>query len=57
MPAPTDSRPWTNELIPELPEDPSRLELLTYIACAMRRQLEITMPDGAEIVDGVLHLP
>ena len=49
--------PWTLELIPELPERPSEKELLTFIACALRRQLEITMPDGATMVNGELVLP
>ena len=39
--------PWTRELIPELPDGASESETLTFIACALRRQLQITMPEGA----------
>ncbi|MEM8931881.1 MAG: hypothetical protein AAGE94_11945 [Acidobacteriota bacterium] len=50
-------RPWTEELIPAAPERASQRQLLTYIACAMRRQLEISMPEGATLQDGELVLP
>lgn len=51
------TRPWTEELIPELPENPSEKALLVFIACALRRQLELLMPEGAEMVNGELVLP
>jgi hypothetical protein len=57
MPMMEASLPWTVELIPELPEGATQQELLTFIACAMRRQLEIQMPDGAQLVNGELVIP
>ena len=51
------SLPWTLELIPELSETASEKEILMFIACALRRQLQITMPPGAAMVDGELVLP
>lgn len=49
--------PWTSELVPELRVDAREREILAFIACALRRQLEITMPEGARLVDGKLVLP
>ena len=51
------NRPWTTEVIPALPENANEKELLTFIACALRRQLEVIVPDGAKMVDGRLVLP
>lgn len=51
------TRPWTVEVIPALPENPSEKALLVFIACALRRQLELQMPEGATMVDGKLVLP
>ena len=51
------TRPWTEQVTPALPENPSQHELLELIACAMRRQLEVMVPEGSEMVDGRLVLP
>lgn len=50
-------RPWTEEVIPELSDNPSEKAALVYIACALRRQLEILVPEGTTMVDGELVLP
>ena len=59
MPNPNEDlfRPWTESLIPEVPENPSERELLAFIACAARRQLEITMPPGTQLINGQVVLP
>lgn len=50
-------RPWSEELVPDVPNRAKDSDLLFYIACAANRLLEVMLPEGAEIRDGELHLP